>query len=336
MNIIQLVTLTMPVTWFPQHRGKVIGFINCGFGLSATVFSPVQTVLVNPLNLKQEIVNTTESSTLNYTISTTTYFLNQDVLDNIPNTMLYMSAIYGGLFVIGLIITTEAPKDDRKQNSGTLRERLLSAWLFMYKDASRSLDFHLLWLARFLYLTVGAGVLAHWKTFAFTQSSNDKIVTIAGGISGIVNCLSRLVSGFLIDKFGYSKLMSLVGVLLTIDLVSVYYVGQLHFSALIIAVWLVYFLAFAQFSTITAQAHRLFGGPNISVVLGCVGLAQSLSYGALGILNELIISDDTNECRFLYFFLTLGGFSLISVPTTWFVSNKKNNSQNDQKNIEET
>ena len=71
--------------------------------------------------------------------------------------------------------------------------------------------------------------------------------------SGIVNCLSRLVSGFLIDKFGYSKLMSLVGVLLTIDLVSVYYVGQLHFSALIIAVWLVYFLAFAQFSTITAQ-----------------------------------------------------------------------------------
>ena len=106
------------------------------------------------------------------------------------------------------------------------------------------------------------------------------------------------------DKFGYSKLMSLVGIFLTIDLVSVYYVGQLHFSALIIAVWLVYFFAFAQFSTITAQvicptdlfwiynflifqAHILFGGPNISVVLGCVGLAQSISYGALGIINEV-------------------------------------------------
>ena len=71
--------------------------------------------------------------------------------------------------------------------------------------------------------------------------------------SGVVNCLSRIVSGFLIDKFGYSKLMSLVGILLTIDLISVYYVGQLHFSALIVAVWLVYFFAFAQFSTITAQ-----------------------------------------------------------------------------------
>ena len=30
------VTLTMPVTWFPQHRGKVIGFIASGFGLAST------------------------------------------------------------------------------------------------------------------------------------------------------------------------------------------------------------------------------------------------------------------------------------------------------------
>ena len=27
---------------------------------------------------------------------------------------------------------------------------------------------------RFLHLTVGAGVLAHWKTFSFTQSDNDQ------------------------------------------------------------------------------------------------------------------------------------------------------------------
>ena len=143
----------------------------------------MQTVLVNPLNLKQEIVNSTELPTVNGTILTTTYFLDQDVLDNIPKTMLYMSAIYGALLVIGLLITTEAPKDDRSQSTEKkLGERLKSAWLFIYKDASRSLDFHLLWLARFLYLTVGAGMLAHWKTFAFTQSSNDQIVAIAGGI----------------------------------------------------------------------------------------------------------------------------------------------------------
>ena len=71
--------------------------------------------------------------------------------------------------------------------------------------------------------------------------------------SGVVNCLSRLVSGLLIDRVGYNKLMTGIGLLLTLDLVAIYFLGQLHFSALIICVWLVYFFAFAQFSTITAQ-----------------------------------------------------------------------------------
>ena len=34
--ILLLVNMTLPVTWFPQHRGKVIGFIAGGFGLSST------------------------------------------------------------------------------------------------------------------------------------------------------------------------------------------------------------------------------------------------------------------------------------------------------------
>ena len=68
-----------------------------------------------------------------------------------------------------------------------------------------------------------------------------------------MNCLSRLVSGLLIDRVGYNKLMTGIGLLLTLDLATIYFLGQLHFSALIICVWLVYFFAFAQFSTITAQ-----------------------------------------------------------------------------------
>ena len=34
--ILLLINMTLPVTWFPQHRGKVIGFISGGFGLSST------------------------------------------------------------------------------------------------------------------------------------------------------------------------------------------------------------------------------------------------------------------------------------------------------------
>merc|ERR1712079_208634 len=270
---------------------------------SSTVFSPLQTVLVNPSNV----------SPSNSSNSSSSYFTDQAVLDNVPTTLIYMAAIYAVVFVLALLVTKEE-ENTAEASKQSLVERLASAWSYVYREAARTGDFYLLWLARFLYLTVGAGVLAHWKTFAFTQSSNDQIVAITGSVSGVVNCLSRLVSGFLIDKFGYNKLMSIFGMLLAIDLVCLNYIAQLHFAGLIIAVWLVYFFAFAHFSTITAHAHCLFAGPHISVVIGCVGLAQSFSYGALGILNKLIMDDDSYDGRFLIFFLALAACSLLSVP----------------------
>ena len=62
----------------------------------------------------------------------------------------------------------------KKATQPRLGARLYAAWSYMYNDAGRRLDFYLLWLARFLLLTIGAGVLTHWKTFSFTQSNDDK------------------------------------------------------------------------------------------------------------------------------------------------------------------
>ena len=35
------------------------------------------------------------------------------------------------------------------------------------------------------------------------------------------------------------------------------------------------------------------------------------------------MSDDSNPDRFLIFFMTLAGCSLVSIPITWFVSDSK-------------
>ena len=68
-----------------------------------------------------------------------------------------------------------------------------------------------------------------------------------------MNFLSRLVFGVLFDILGYSKLMSVIGFLLSINLFSMYFVSQQSFYGLIISVWLVYILGFCHFSTIPAQ-----------------------------------------------------------------------------------
>ena len=68
---------------------------------------------------------------------------------------------------------------------------------YLVKETFTRKDFYLLWLTRlppgtlkkgrksmflrFLFLVVGSGFLAHWKNLAFTQSQDDKLVSIIGG-----------------------------------------------------------------------------------------------------------------------------------------------------------
>ena len=60
------------------------------------VFSPLQTFLINPENLKPE---------------NQTYFTDPDVLENIPTTFLYMASIYALVFFIGFILCIESPNN---------------------------------------------------------------------------------------------------------------------------------------------------------------------------------------------------------------------------------
>ena len=36
LSLLTLVTMVLPVSWFPEHRGKVVGLVAGGFGLSST------------------------------------------------------------------------------------------------------------------------------------------------------------------------------------------------------------------------------------------------------------------------------------------------------------
>ena len=71
-----------------------------------------------------------------------------------------------------------------------------AAIAYLVKETFTRKDFYLLWLTRlpprtekrrktkffrFLFLVVGSGFLAHWKNLAFTQSQDDKLVSIIGG-----------------------------------------------------------------------------------------------------------------------------------------------------------
>ena len=117
--------------------------------------------------------------------------------------------------------------------------------------------------------------------------------------------------------------MPIISLLLAIIFASIYFVGQNSFTGCMIMVWLLHLLCFAHFSTIPLQVFRLFPGRYVSVVLGAIGLSETLSFAALGVINSLIFSDESTN-TFLILFLTLSACSLISVPITAGVSLTKN------------
>jgi len=170
-NLITLCTMLIPVTWFPEHRGKVLGVVTSGYGLSSTVFSPIQTFLINPSNAAPQQKGNSSSS----------YFQPEDIA-NFPSSFLYLGCTYAVLFLLGILLTVEKPIEEEKDDNGpTLMERLRNSFSYLFYHTFTRLDFYLLWLTRFLFLTVGCGLLAHWKTLAFTQSADDKMMSIAGG-----------------------------------------------------------------------------------------------------------------------------------------------------------
>ena len=146
----------MPVTWFPEHRGKVIGFVNGGFGLASTVFSPIQSLLVNPDNVSPVTNNSTNSTG---DVSSGSYFTDPEVLDNVPSLLLYMSAIYAVILSIGAVLVVE--KDPGKEEKVDLKKKLSDSFSFLYHQTFPRLDFYLLWLTRFPSSLSGPGL---WRT----------------------------------------------------------------------------------------------------------------------------------------------------------------------------
>ena len=112
-NLITLSTILLTVPWFPNHRGKVMGVITSGYGLSSTIFAPIQTLIINPANIAP--VQKENSSS---------FYFEPEVLDNFPSSFLYLGGIYSVLFILGISMTAEKQSKDGDDDGPNLSERL--------------------------------------------------------------------------------------------------------------------------------------------------------------------------------------------------------------------
>ena len=115
------------VRWMPRWKGVTIGIVLSGFGLSALIFDPIQTVYINPHNKSSDNFN------------------DDDLLDRVPTIFLIMGAIYLVLQVVGSLMivdppefsSEESPQEGRNSTEGRVMWR---AYKFFQRENDSMLD----------------------------------------------------------------------------------------------------------------------------------------------------------------------------------------------------
>ncbi|EJW72605.1 hypothetical protein WUBG_16488 [Wuchereria bancrofti] len=54
-GIAYVLTVSCVINWAPKHIGFVSGIVAAGFGISSSIFAPLQTIYLNPLNHKPTV-----------------------------------------------------------------------------------------------------------------------------------------------------------------------------------------------------------------------------------------------------------------------------------------
>ena len=87
--------LATAMRWMPKWKGATGGLVLAGFGLGALIFDPIQTVYINPQNKPPDEHG---------------YFLDDAILDRVPNIFLILGAIYIVMQVLGSLLIVDPPE----------------------------------------------------------------------------------------------------------------------------------------------------------------------------------------------------------------------------------
>ncbi|EUB62395.1 oxalate:formate antiporter [Echinococcus granulosus] len=143
----------------PNARGLVLGLCACMFGAGAIVLTPIQTVLINPTNIKPNNVSH--------------LFEDEALLFRVPPSILTLGAILGSLQLIGWICV-KVPSENLVSAEDEVLNEVGEIENYPPLKVLRTADFYVLWLTMLcgifpvimimsLYKTLLAVVYALWS-----------------------------------------------------------------------------------------------------------------------------------------------------------------------------
>ena len=246
LGLAYIVPLAMLIKWFPDRRGFITGLAVAGFGLGATVMSPIATELIKPQNL------------------------------GLARTFNYLGIAYLVIVVVAAQFYRKAPDNYTPPGwkPNPTQQTSQAARNFSLKEALLTPRWYVLWLILALNVTAGAALISVASPLAqnFAQVDASTAAVIVVTIS-IFNGIGRLFWAWLSDFIGrpYTFLAIFV-----VQIVVFFIMSQVSNFALLLALAALVGLCYGGgFGTMPAFAADFFGPKNSGTIYGVMLTAWS-------------------------------------------------------------
>ncbi|MCS7099163.1 MAG: OFA family MFS transporter [Sulfolobales archaeon] len=164
-------TVALARRWFPDRAGLATGIVILGYGGSAIAFAPVKTVLVG--------------------------------LYGIAVTFLAVGLISLAVGVPAALLIRDPPREVVSYYSKFSKKRaILPKRDTDPREASRTIDFWLLWLSFLLVSGAGLMLIGHLARFALSRGLGRAEAALAISLFSLMNALGRPPAGWISDRLG--------------------------------------------------------------------------------------------------------------------------------------
>jgi len=274
--------ITTCVKWFPDKKGLISGLAVFGFGAGSIVFAPLWTYLI-------------EATGWRYTLLATGVLFAALV---IPSAQLLKSCPEG-----------YTPPNWKPSVTAKPVKNLGPAQML------RTTAFFLIWASYWFGTTAGLMMIGHAKTAATDFASIEAVLaSLVVSILGLFNAFGRILWGFLGDKYGRAKVLTLVFVVCTTGLFMLALIyAQAAFMLGVILVGLSFGGLLAIYPALTSD---YYGTKNLGVNYGIVFTA----YGAGAVLGPIMAGYfKTFANSYLPSFYIAGALALAGIILSLFI-----------------
>jgi MFS family permease len=266
-SLLQIVPLTTIVAnWFARHRGVAIGIVNAGSGAGQLTLLPAIKLLIDNIGWRH------------------TYIIFGLTILVIPTTLILLF-LHSQPEDRGLSIEDEA--DARGEASGRRTEMVIldKEWAkadWTVGKAALTFRFWTLALAMTLFAAGTLLISTQLMVYLGDKGYGSIVVASVAGLQGMLNMIGQFLGGFLCDRIGREKTMTLSLFLFGAGIVFLNLAGAVVNPALIYVFTLFYGIGQGMaVPTLMISASDLFQGKHFGSILGVIFLGGYFG-GAIG------------------------------------------------------